>query len=131
MKIVHHGIILNVQAFDECVEFYKELFQLPELFSTVDYDFKLTCLKYGDSYLMIESEGADIAYPQGKSVSQNPTKLRFNVLDIYKAHETIIAYGLRTEVMRNDWGSVININDPDGNPISIRDDKGYQEQIKN
>jgi lactoylglutathione lyase len=128
MQITKYGIILNVKEFEECVKFYKELFDLPELFSKADGDFKLTCLELGDSYLMIESGG--ISYPNGKDMSQNPTKLRFNVLDIKDAHQKIGVYGIETEVIETDWGSVINIYDPDGNPVSIRDDQGFQEDVK-
>jgi lactoylglutathione lyase len=36
MKIEKHGIILNVEKFDECVAFYKDLFKLSEMFSKVE-----------------------------------------------------------------------------------------------
>jgi lactoylglutathione lyase len=117
MKIEKHGIILNVEKFDECVAFYKDLFKLSEMFSKVEDTFRLTCLEFGDSYLMIETEG--VANPSGKDVSQCPTKLRFNVLDIHNALEC-----------ENDWGSIISIFDPDGNRISIRDDSGFKKQVQ-
>ena len=127
MKIEKHGIILNVEKFDECVAFYKDLFKLSEMFSKIEGAFKLTCLEFGDSYLMIETGG--VATPSGKDVSQCPTKLRFNVLDIYEALESVREYGVVAEIIENDWGSIISIFDPDGNRISIRDDFGFRKQV--
>jgi lactoylglutathione lyase len=97
MKIEKHGIILNVEKFDECVAFYKDLFKLSEMFSKVEDTFRLTCLEFGDSYLMIETEG--VANPSGKDVSQCPTKLRFNVLDIHNALECVREYGVDAEII--------------------------------
>ena len=127
MKIEKHGIILNVEKFAECVAFYKDLFKLSEMFSKVEGPFRLTCLEFGDSYLMIETGG--VATPSGKDVSQCPTKLRFNVLDIYEALESVREYGVDAEIIENDWGSIISIFDPDGNRISIRDDSGFRKQV--
>ena len=90
--------------------------------------FRLTCLEFGDSYLMIETEG--VANPSGKDVSQCPTKLRFNVLDIHNALECVREYGVDAEIIENDWGSIISIFDPDGNRISIRDDSGFKKQVQ-
>ncbi len=128
MKIEKHGIILNVEKFDECVAFYKDLFDLPEVFSKIEGAFRLTCLEFGDSYLMIETEG--VASSSGKDVSQCPTKLRFNVLDIHKALECVCYYGVYAEIIENDWGSIISIFDPDGNRISIRDESGFKKQVQ-
>lgn len=128
MKIEKHGLILNVEKFDECAAFYKDLFKLSEMFSKVEGSFKLTCLEFGDSYLMIETEG--VAIPTGKDASQCPTELRFNVLDIHKALESVREYGVDAEIIENDWGSSISIFDPDGNRINIRDDSGFKKQVQ-
>ena len=127
MDIKRYGVILNVHLFEECVNFYKSVFQLQEIFSKVDSEFRLTCLEFGSSYLMIETGG--IASVEGKNVAQNPVKLRFNVSDIHQACEILNRKGVQAAVIETEWGSVININDPDGNPISIRDDAGFQNQI--
>ncbi len=55
MDIQHQGIILNVYNFDDCVSFYKKAFDLAEMFLKVDGDFRLTCLEFGNSYLMLET----------------------------------------------------------------------------
>ena len=126
MDIKRYGIILQVHLFEECVNFYKSVFQLQEIFSKVDGEFRLTCLEFGSSYLMIETGG--VAYVEGKNVVQNPVKLRFNVSDIQQACEKLNARGVEAAVIETEWGSIINIYDPDGNPISIRDDSGFQNQ---
>ena len=128
MKIEKYGVILNVEKFDECVAFYKDLFNLSEIFSKVEGTFRLTCLELGDSYLMIETGG--VATVSGKDVSQCPTKLRFNVLDIHKALECVREYGVDAEIIESDWGSIISIFDPDGNRISIRDEAGFRKQVQ-
>lgn len=124
MDIEDYGIILNVYNFDECVLFYKSLFGLPEMFSKVDGDFKLTCLAFGSAYLMLESGG--VACSSKKTFSQNPAILRFNVADIHKALEAVQEYDSEAKIIENDWGSIIRCIDPDGNPISIRESSGFQ-----
>jgi hypothetical protein len=94
MKIEKHGIILNVEKFDECVAFYKDLFKLSEMFSKVEDTFRLTCLEFGDSYLMIETEG--VANPSGKDVSQCPTKKTTGVQ--LSAYSTRMVIGLVLEM---------------------------------
>lgn len=126
MKIENHGIILNVENFDECVRFYRRMFQLNEMFSKTDGDFRLTCLEFGSAYLMIETGG--VANGQGKSVEQCPTKLRFNVDSVVDAQKHLNAHGIEAVIVENDWGTIITINDPDGNPISIRDESGFHKQ---
>jgi len=126
MKIDNYGIILNVEHFDACVRFYKDVFGLPEMFSKTEGDFRLTCLEFGNAYLMIETEG--VAVPSGKDVSRCPTKLRFNVPDIHQARASLHQHGIEAEVMDNDWGSIITLYDPDGNRISIRDEAGFRAQ---
>ena len=127
MDIKRYGIILYVHLFEECVTFYKRIFHLQEIFSKADGEFRLSCLEFGASYLMIETGG--VACAAGKSVAQNPVKLRFNVSDIHQACEKLNARGVQAAVVETEWGSIININDPDGNPISIRDDGGFQSQM--
>jgi len=128
MEIQRHGIILNVEHFDECVAFYKDLFALPILFSKIEGDFKLTCLALGETYLMIETEG--VANTSGKSITENATKLRFNVADIDLALKTVCDYGIAAHIVKNAWGSVINIVDPDGNRVGIRDEIGFKQQME-
>lgn len=126
MRISRTGIILNVEKYDECVAFYRTLFGLKTLFEETDREFRLTCFEFGGSYLMVETGGT--ANPDGKPISENSTKLRFNVEDIDAAQETVRAYGLRCEIKRSEWGSTLNIHDPDGNRIGIRDEATFRAQ---
>ena len=124
MDIARHGIILNVEKYRECVAFYRELFGLKVLFETPD----LTCLEFGSCYLMIEKEG--VANPRGKSMDENSTKLRFNVPDVERALQKVRAYGIHAAIERHPWGSTINLHDPDGNRIGIRDEAGFVDQLR-
>jgi lactoylglutathione lyase len=98
------------------------------LFEQRSGDFKLTCLEFGGSYLMIETDG--FAKPQGKSIKEGVSKLRFNVADIDSALQTIRGRGIEAEITRNDWGSTINLFDPDGNRVGVRDEEMFELQIR-
>ena len=128
MNIQRYGIILNVEKYDECIEFYCAVFDLKVMFSKVEGDFKLTCLEFGSGYLMIETEG--FSEPNGKSIKNCPSKLRFNVPDINEAFERVNGLGVPCKLIENEWGSTINIYDPDGNRIGIRDEPGFKSQIE-
>ena len=123
MNVVRTGIILNTENYAECVSFYRTLFGLKVLFEQPD----LTCFEYGGSYLMIETEGC--AVPGAKTMRQNSTKLRFNVASLEDALEAIHAYGLDAATTRHAWGSTIDIHDPDGNRVGIRDDLTFKDQL--
>jgi lactoylglutathione lyase len=127
MKIARTGVILNTEKFEDCVEFYRKVFELEELYSEADGDFQLCCFDFGGAYLMIETGGE--ANPAGKSISENATKLRFNVNDIEQAQDNLNRLGVKAEIIRNDWGSTINLYDPDGNRIGIRDEPGFVGQM--
>jgi len=127
METTRTGIILNVEKFDECIIFYKDLFGLKVLFEERYGEFKLVCFAFGGAYLMVETDG--YAKPEGKSVKENSTKLRFNVADIDGALERIAGYGIDAKIIKNDWGSTINIFDPDGNRIGVRDEASFRSQI--
>ena len=128
MKILRTGIIVNTEKYHECVAFYKDVFELDILFEEEEGAFRLTCLDFHGSYLMIETGG--IAKRAGKSISENATKLRFNVADIDTAARKLREFGIDVDIQRNDWGSTINIHDPDGNRIGIRDESTFCDQIK-
>ena len=119
MKISRTGVIINTENYEACVRFYKKIFSLPVMFTKKEGDFQLTCLKFGGAYLMIENDG--VAKPEGKSINENATKLRFNVDDINEALQKLKYFGIDAKIERFEWGSTINIFDPDGNRISIRD----------
>ena len=123
MNVARTGLILNTERYDACVAFYRDLFDLDIMHQKSDGDFKLTCFQFGGAYLMVETEG--VAKDGEKDISENATKLRFNVSDIQAALETIQAYGIEAQIERYDWGQTINICDPDGNRVGIRDEAGF------
>jgi lactoylglutathione lyase len=127
MNTQRYGIILNVEKYHECVAFYRDVLELKVMFSKVEGDFKLTCLEFGSGYLMIETEG--FAEPNGKSIKACPIKLRLNVSDVEVALKRVRSFDISAEFIESEWGSTINIYDPDGNRIGIRDEIGFARQI--
>ncbi|SER50744.1 lactoylglutathione lyase [Nitrosomonas sp. Nm51] len=126
-NIARYGIILNTENFEECVAFYRDLFGLRQLFEKKEGDFKLTCLEYGNGYLMVEQGGK--AKNGVKSPTEGSFKLRFNVEDLGEALAEIRAWGIQAEIQESSWGRTINISDPDGNRVGVRDEVGFVHQI--
>ena len=54
------------------------------------------CIPYGDGYLMIETHG--FAKPEGKTMQDSATKLRFNVEDLDAALGKIRSYGIDAKI---------------------------------
>ncbi len=127
VNIERTGIILNTENYESCVAFYKDLFGLDMLFHEEDGVFKLTCFKFGGSYLMIETGGK--AKQSGKTTAECASKLRFNVADIEEAAKRVRAFGIEAQIERSEWGDTINIFDPDGNRVALRDEKTFIRQI--
>jgi lactoylglutathione lyase len=126
-NVARYGIILNTEHYKECVAFYRDLFGLPVLFEKNEDDFLLTCFEYGHGYLMVEQGGK--AKPGAKSVEESSFKLRFNVNDVDRALAEIRSWGIDAAITENAWGRTINISDPDGNRIGVRDEAGLVQQI--
>lgn len=124
MEIDRFGIILNVENFDDCVSFYKSLFGLKEMFIKRNGDFRLTCLEYGSAYLMIETGG--IASETEKTILQSSAVLRFHVEDTQVIMDLVLQHDKTSRRIETDWGYIIRCNDPDGNPISIRESVGFE-----
>ena len=123
MEISRTGIILNTENYEACVSFYQRIFGLSVMFKKEEGAFKLTCFRFGGSYLMIENDG--VAKPQGKSVAENSTKLRFHVENISKTLQQLKYHGIDARIEEYEWGTTINIFDPDGNRIGIRDEAKF------
>jgi len=126
VHIQRTGVILNTENYEACVAFYRDTFSLPVMFEERDGDFRLTCLDFGGAYLMIETDG--VANPKGKTIAENATKLRFNVADLEAAERSLNARGIAATIERNPWGATINLIDPDGNRIGLRDEQGFRQQ---
>jgi lactoylglutathione lyase len=121
-------MILNTERFDECVAFYRDLFGLRQLFEKDEDGFRLICLEYGGGYLMIEQGGK--AKDGVKSPEEGSFKLRFNVEDLEGALSEIRAWGIQAVITESAWGRTINISDPDGNRVGVRDEAGFVHQIR-
>ena len=126
MELLRTGVILNTENYDSCVSFYEKVLGLKTLFSKVEAEHRLTCFEFGGSYLMVESGG--IANPSGKSIQENSAKLRLHVQNLEAARQHLIAHGVGAKITRFSWGSTINIHDPDGSRIGIREDQEFLEQ---
>ncbi len=123
MNLTRSGIILCTERYEACVDFYRRILELPDLFSLDDEHSTLTCLDMGGSYLMIETGGT--AIPVGRPIEQSPVKLRFNVPDVEAAASVLEAHGVRVCIRRETWGTVGDFIDPDGNRCSLRDESSF------
>lgn len=114
-----HGIILRTERYDECVTFYRDTLGLPVWFEKPG----LVCLRFGNGYLMVETEGfANQHTPtQGKAINENPTKLRFNVKNVEAAARLLESKSVAVEVKVFDWGTTGTFLDPDGNVCALKD----------
>ena len=110
-----HGIILGTERYEACLEFYRDLLELPVWFEKEG----LCCLHFGDGYLMIETGGH--ARDGRKSNAENPTMLRFNVADVDSAADLLEARGIPVRRKSFDWGQVATFTDPDGNACELKD----------
>ncbi|MCH4813434.1 VOC family protein [Vreelandella neptunia] len=126
-NVSRYGLILNTEHYLECVAFYQGLFGLRQLFERDEDGFKITCLEFGHGYLMVEQGGK--AKKGVKSPEEGSFKLRFNVDDLEEALRVIRSWGIQATITENAWGRTINIADPDGNRVGIRDEAGFVNQI--
>ena len=55
--------------------------------------------------------------------------MRFNVKNLEEALVEIRAWGVDAAITENAWGRTININDPDGNRVGVRDEAGFVRQL--
>jgi len=110
----HFEIILGTERYDECLEFYRDILELPVWFEKDG----LCCLRFGASYLMIESGG--FARNHRKSNTENPTMLRFNVRDVEAVANSLRNRGIEIELRTFDWGIVGTFIDPDGNACELK-----------
>jgi len=61
---------------------------------------------------------------------QGAAKLRFNVANLGEALKEVQAFGIRAEITTYAWVSSIDIHDPDGSRIGIRDEAGFSIQLE-
>ena len=114
MQIARSGIILYVEHYDQCVNFYRDQVLLP-----VEYvKNSLTCFAFGTSYLMVEQGG--VSSQSEKTIAQNPTVLRFNVSNVKAAADELRNRSVAVQVLTFEWGEIGVFVDPDGNRCELK-----------
>jgi lactoylglutathione lyase len=109
-----HGVILFTQRYEECVAFYRTKLGLPLWYEKNG----LSCLRFGDGYLMIETGGTGDG--ARKTYAENPAILRFNVPDVAQAARLLEAQGIAVEIKVHSWGATGAFIDPDGNVCGLK-----------
>jgi lactoylglutathione lyase len=110
------GLILFVERYEECKDFYKNILQL-KVRKVKD---SLVSFELPNGYLMVERGG--VGNDQEKTRDQNPTVIRFDVelLDpVVKQLAERGVYFKEDSILKFSWGTIAVINDPDGNRIEI------------
>jgi len=124
MQYTRTGIVLCTENYKKCVEFYTKVMELPVIHILDDKDSKLTSLDLGgNNYLMIETGGESNTL--GKTISQSPVWLRFNVENIDESVKILEENGLLVNVRREVWGTIADFLDPDGNRCSLREESTF------
>lgn len=114
MQITKTGIIVFVEHYEECVSFYRDRLLLP----ITEVTQTLTTFAFGSAYLMVEQGG--VSSQNQKSRAQNPSVLRFNVIDIQEAALELRTKGVPVEIHEFDWGGIGVFWDPDGNRCELK-----------
>ena len=123
MLIDRSGIILFVEHYDACINFYANVLALPVQFSTAD----LNMFKFAGFYLMEERGG--VACTKGKEVVDNPCILRMNIADVAKAAETVQRFAVEVVCKEYDWGSIAKFTYPNGNICEFQDSREFDLQL--
>jgi len=126
MEIDRTGLVLYVRKYSECVQFYQDVLGLPILFQKKD----LTCFNFFGTYLMVEIEDREDYLKLDVGPLKNFSCLRINVENVKLISEELKDKIIDLDYREHDWGTVAKFKDPDGNLISFKDSKGFEEQIK-
>ncbi len=124
MDIQRTGIILYTINYKETVKFYTEVFQLQTLYAKET----LTCLKFSDSYLMIEIDDENM---DNKLEGRPKFCMRFNVENVKEACKSLDKYNIPYTYNEFDWGQLAKFEDPDGNKVGIRSAKEHEQDRLN
>lgn len=123
MPFTRTGVILYVRKYPECVAFYRDILSLKILFSKPD----LTCFAFGGGYLMVEVDER----PNAEMEKSRPaTRLRMNVSNVRERADELIRQGVAVDYRVEDWGTVAQFKDPDGNLCGFKDDEKFEQQIR-
>lgn len=122
MKLDRIGIILYVEKYQKCVDFYKNIVGLDILFKT---DF-LTCFNFGEAYLMVEPTDDEIDKTEN---GRDKTCLRMNIENVSEFANQLKANGVEVNYQEHDWGTIAKFYDPDGNLCAFKDSEKFEAQI--
>lgn len=111
--LLETGLVLFVENYEACVDFYRNVLELPLIKDQGD----IIILGFGAGYLMVEPGGTARST---KSRAENPTILRFNVADVETVARKLRARGVTVDVQTNPWGITGLFHDPDGNACQLR-----------
>ena len=114
MDIAQPGVILFTQNYPACVAFYRDKLGLP----VTQEKESLTKFAFGAAYLVVEVGGPPAE--DEKTRAQNPTILRFDVVEVQAAADELIDNGVEVEVRALPWGVIGVFLDPDGNRCELK-----------
>lgn len=119
VDIERTGLILHVERYAACVDFYRDRVGLPVELEKNEPGQILVLLTFGTAYLMIEPGGA--ALDAAKNSRENPVTIRFNVADVDAAAAGLRQRGVDVTVSHFEWGVIGDFHDPDGNRCQLRE----------
>lgn len=125
MKVARTGLILYVQHYEACIQFYTEILELPLLFKNEN----LTSFDFFGTYLMVEKEDR-VAYLNNISEIKNTLCIRMNVADVYTISEVLKNKNISVNYQEHSWGNVAKFKDPEGNLLAFKDELGFVKQIE-
>lgn len=115
MEFREFGLILFVERYEECIEFYKNKLRL----NVRRVKDSLVSFELPHGYLMVERGG--VSSNLEKTRDKNPTIIRFDVEKLEPVVRQLEEQGIcfmKREV-KFSWGSIAIIIDPDGNRIEL------------
>ena len=124
MKFDRTGLILYTINYEQCVDFYKNILELPIMFTSD----MLTCFQLGESYLMVELD--DEGNREDNSSHRIKTCIRLNVSDVKSAANRLIEKNIEVDYQEHSWGTIAKFLDPDGNLCAFKDSDMFEKQIE-
>ena len=118
------GFILYTLNYQKCINFYKDILELPILFKTET----LTCFSFGNAYLMVEVD-SECHKEEEVKTERIKTCLRMNVSNVKELSDKLILKGVKVNYQEHSWGTIAKFFDPDGNLCAFKDSEKFECQI--
>ena len=117
------GLILYVHRYEECVHFYRDILELPIMFTTD----ALHCFQLGGMYLMVELDDENpVAHTPEEP---HRTCIRMNVDNVRAYADRLEAEGIPVNHGEYSWGTIAKFHDPDGNLLAFKDNEKFEQQV--